>query len=243
MQKKLPIYAIGDIHGRNDLLLSLLDQITQDSGCNPYRLVFLGDYVDRGAQSKAVIETLFQISISAIHEPIFLRGNHDALLWQVITDDLPDLTSQWLRQSQNGSAATVKSYGVPLPDKDDFASLRELPHKLRNAIPGVHKIFFDRLTDKFETDDYFFSHAGIDPNRSLSYQLSHDLRWGHADFLNSQTNYGKAVVHGHWRTQNYLPEMHSNRISIDTGAEMTGNLTAVRLEPGKLPKFLMTCAY
>ena len=239
----MPIYAIGDIHGRHDLLVDLLGRIEDDAGSNPHRLVFLGDYVDRGKGSRQVIETLFQLSISAVEQPVFLRGNHEDLLWQVMTDDTPDLTRQWLQHKGNGAAATLQSYGLAAPKLDDLAAIAAIPAQFRRAMPGAHKIIFDGMKDKHETGQYFFSHAGIDPARPLGSQARQDLTWGHAGFLASERDYGKLVVHGHWRTRNYMPEVLPNRIGIDTGAELTGNLTAVRLEPQTPPRFLMTCAY
>lgn len=235
------IYAIGDIHGRHDLLCQLLEMIADDAGGEQYRLVFLGDYIDRGARSRAVIERLFALNTSMALQPVFLRGNHEDTLGRVLQHDNPELTLRWAQNRANGGAATLRSYGVVPPTT--LAEAASTVTLMRNAMPATHLEFLRGLRDHFTSDQFFFAHAGVDPRLPLHLQQSAILVHGTTEFLASQRTYAKTVVHGHWRTLSYMPEIHNNRIAIDTGAELTGNLTAVRLKRQAEPYFLMTCAY
>ncbi|MEZ5923208.1 MAG: metallophosphoesterase family protein [Hyphomicrobiaceae bacterium] len=222
----LRIYAIGDIHGRADLLAEMLAAIAADQRQRPAlaetRLVFLGDYIDRGPASKQVVE-LLETRIPKGCRPIFLKGNHEDMLLKALIS--PAGLEIWLA---NGGEATLRSYGI----HRHHASSSEIAEAF-----GTHWHFFDSLALTHEAGDYLFVHAGIRPNVALGAQRPNDLLWIRHDFLGHAGDLGRIVVHGH--TPASEPEVRTNRIGIDTGAWMTGALTAIRLE-GEDRAFLST---
>lgn len=222
----LRIYAIGDIHGRSDLLTELLDGIVEDQRRRPEvaetRLVFLGDYVDRGPASRQVIDHL-ETGIPPEYRPIFLKGNHEDMLLKALIS--PAGQEIWLA---NGGEATLRSYGI----HRHYVPSSEISEAL-----GTHRRFFDRLELTHEAGDYLFVHAGIRPGIALGAQRPNDLMWIRHDFLGHDGDFGRIVVHGH--TPTTRPEVRHNRIGIDTGAWMTGALTALRLE-GEERAFIST---
>jgi len=226
------IYAIGDIHGRSDLLDGLLDLITKDCAATEQtvHLVFLGDYVDRGPDSKGVIGRL--LSLPARFEQQFLRGNHEQALLDFLADfEHYDLWSQY------GADETLSSYGVRPPRDYSIASRFEARASLVEAISPAHMRFFKALPLSWDIGDYFFAHAGVRPGTPLAEQKEEDLLWIREEFLRSRENFGKIVVHGHTPVDS--PTRARNRINVDTGAYLTGRLTAVVLE-GQKQRFLQT---
>lgn len=229
------VYAIGDIHGRVDLLRDLHRQIIDDAGQGTPRrkvLVYLGDYVDRGPHSFEVVDSLISDTPEGF-ETVFLKGNHEDMLLGFLEQGA--FGSAWLL---NGGLATVESYGV------DFggmfmgaAKLRSARQNFRNALPQDHLEFFRGLAAFHVEGDYLFAHAGVDPNVSLENQDEHDLMWIREKFLRHTIPFGKIVVHGH--TIRPSPDVRPNRIGIDTGAYETGRLTCLVLEGGKR-RFLQT---
>ena len=218
-------YAVGDIHGRLDLLDRLLADIERDissrAAADNY-VVFLGDLIDRGPHSRQVVERLRTLG-SKSFTPVFLLGNHEEILLRLIAGE-PGLLASWLRF---GGAECARSYGV---DPRQIAHLPEteaIDH-IRAAIPAGHVEFLGTFVDTFRFGDYLFVHAGIRPGVDLSGQSQRDLRWIRADFLDSQADHGFVVVHGHTIATDIV-EL-SNRIGIDTGAYATGVLTAVGIE-------------
>lgn len=229
------VYAIGDIHGRLDLLERLLDQIARDAASARdlvKHLVFLGDYVDRGPQSRAVIDRLAAgppSGFGAIH----LRGNHEAALLDALDD--PRVGARWIAF---GGGATLSSYGVAPPAEDaSLERLVETQRRFRAALPPQHLDFLRRLRTCVTIGDYHFVHAGIRPGVPLDRQRDSDRLWIREEFLHSYADHGKVVVHGH--TIAPQPEVRSNRIGIDTGAFATNRLTALVLE-GTDRRFLCT---
>ncbi|HYD30580.1 MAG TPA: metallophosphoesterase family protein [Azospirillaceae bacterium] len=229
------LYAIGDIHGRLDLLDHLLDLIQEDaaSGSDLDRyLVFLGDYVDRGDDSRGVIDRLatgLPPSFGAIH----LRGNHEATMLRFLAD--LTIGTNWLNF---GGGATLASYGITLPSAPNPAiMLLAAQRALREQLPPAHRRFLQDLRTSVTVGDYLFVHAGIRPGIPLDRQDDHDLMWIRDEFLESPKDHGKVVIHGH--TITFEPEMRANRIGIDTGAFATGRLTALVLE-GDTRRFLST---
>ncbi len=228
------VYAVGDIHGRLDLLDQLLHQIESDGAATDLvkHIVFLGDYVDRGPQSRAVIERLAAgppPGFGAIH----LRGNHEATLLDFLED--ARVGGNWLTYGGN---ATLASYGVvPPPEATPAERLEEAQQQFRAALPAHHKSFLTRLRTCVSIGDYHFVHAGVRPGVPLDRQDALDLMWIREEFLASQADHGKVVVHGH--TIALQPEIRSNRIGIDTGAFATNRLTALVLE-GASRRFLCT---
>lgn len=223
------IYAIGDIHGRSDLLALLLDKITADSAqskdAERRTLVFLGDYIDRGHDSARVVDMLLG-ELPQGFDTHFLKGNHEAIMLDFLED--PSYLAQWLA---NGADATFHSYGV---DVAELIRKGATPEAWRRAflasLPEAHRQFFDTLELAVSFGDYLFVHAGVRPGVPLEAQDPMDLVWIRGPFLKSDEDFGKIVVHGH--TPTAAPEIRANRIGIDTGAVFTDRLTALRLENG-----------
>lgn len=217
-------YAIGDIHGRLDLLDQLLDAIDADLSGRPSRknlLIFLGDLIDRGPSSKGVIERLRTFRHGRL-KPFFLCGNHEEVLLRILGDEA-GLLQNWLRF---GGAECLESYGVdPIGLGRNEA---EAIANIRHAIPDDHLEFIASFADTLTFGDYLFVHAGIRPGVDLRRQSQSDLRWIRGQFLEDETDHGAVVVHGH--TISSEVEFRPNRIGIDTGAYRTGVLTALALE-------------
>lgn len=218
-------YAVGDIHGRLDLLEVLLDRIESDIAENPRvktGIVFLGDVVDRGPQSAEVVERLRTYSNphATTH---FIMGNHEEVMLRVI-DGEKDVLPSWLRF---GGAETLKSYGLKPREVAKMAD-EERVAAFRTAIPRSHRQFLGSFADSISFGDYLFVHAGIRPGVEMAEQSQYDLRWIREPFLADETDHGFVVVHGH--TISNSVDVTSNRIGIDTGAYCTGVLTALAIE-------------
>ncbi len=219
-------YVIGDIHGRKDLLLPLLDRIDRDrSHRNDVRthLIFLGDYVDRGPMSSGVIDQMLDI-VNSDMNVIALKGNHEAAMMSFLQD--PVKGKRWLHY---GGDATLRSYGVDI----DLAGLSEetivkAGRRLKKNLPDSHLKFIGTLKSGHSMGDYFFVHAGIEPGTAIDEQREHDLLWIRDSFLAHEGLYEKVVVHGHSIIPE--PEFRENRIGIDTGAFYSNILTCLVLE-------------
>jgi serine/threonine protein phosphatase 1 len=222
------IYAIGDIHGRLDLLNELLARITSDIALRPTArplYVFLGDYIDRGPSSRETIDRL--IEHGKAHESVFLKGNHELIAIKCLSDR--GLFDQWLRF---GGLETLVSYGVLGETLANGKQIAELQSAFHGALPQAHFRFFRDLKNSFECGDFFFAHAGVKPNVELSRQKENDLLWIRGEFLTSKDDFGKIVVHGHTPAREI--EVGPNRINIDTGAFATGRLSCLVLEGEEL---------
>mgnify|MGYP002624273323 CR=1 FL=1 len=220
------VYAVGDVHGQMALLEQLIDRIRNDASRQPGQrqvIVFVGDYIDRGPESAAVIDYLIR-GLSSRFEAHCLMGNHEHALLRFLCD--PTALPHWL---MNGAAATLQSYGVEPVDEaageEAFTSCRDA---LLAAMPASHRAFFDSLPLTVEIGDYLFVHAGIRPGIPVAEQSTHDLLWIREGFLDCKKDLGPIVVHGH--TPHPEPVVMPNRIGIDTGAWAYGCLTALRLE-------------
>lgn len=232
------LYVIGDVHGSIGLLQELEQIILEDVARSPkiVRLVavYLGDYIDRGPSSRAVIDHLIRNPLPDFNR-VFLMGNHD-LWFRDFLEGFP-VGEVWL---DNGGEATLASYGVEL---DPFLSPEDrLDHARRQLlaqIPQHHQTFLERLELAFGMGDYFFCHAGVRPGIPLEAQNPVDLLWIREPFLSYPGEFGKIVVHGH--TPQNEPVVRHNRIGIDTGACWTGRLTCLVLE-GTEHRFLATGA-
>ncbi|PWC52323.1 metallophosphoesterase family protein [Azospirillum sp. TSO22-1] len=231
----LRVYAIGDVHGRLDLLDRMLDMIETDGAAAPELvkyIVYLGDYVDRGPHSRGVIKRLAEgppPGFGAIH----LKGNHEASMLAFLEDIR--VGPNWLTF---GGTATLASYHVPPPHADSAPEdLAQAQEQLRLRLPPAHRGFLDSLRTSVTIGDYLFAHAGIRPGVPLERQREDDLLWIRDDFLRSAADHGKVVVHGH--TISPEPELRANRIGIDTGAFATNRLTCLVLE-GTERRFLTT---
>jgi serine/threonine protein phosphatase 1 len=218
-------YAVGDIHGRLDLLDRLLAVIERDVEQRPTRkslLIFLGDLIDRGPDSSGVIDRLRTYRHDRLI-PHFLAGNHEEVLLRLLNGERGILAS-WLTF---GGSECLGSYGLdpaPLRRMNEVAALAEI----RNAIPAEHVRFIESFADTLSFGGYLFVHAGIRPGIDLSMQLQSDLRWIRSPFLDDESDHGVVVVHGH--TISEAVEMRANRIGIDTGAYRSGILTAIGVE-------------
>lgn len=222
------VYAIGDIHGRADLLAELLARIDEDLQARPTAeaiQVFLGDYIDRGSNSRQVIELL--ITRRRNHNLMLLLGNHEQFALQVLRD--PSLLSQW---KSIGGLNTIRSYGVTVPRRQDENSQRELAMAFLDTLPESHHRFLQGLALSFSCGDFFFVHAGVRPGIPLQEQSQQDLLWIRDDFLLHEEDFEKIIVHGHTPTQE--PDVRQNRINIDTGAYATGRLTCLVLEDDRM---------
>lgn len=216
------VYAIGDIHGRLDLLNSLLQSIIEEAGANAPVLIFLGDYIDRGPDSRGVIDRL--TGLQPVIDTHFLCGNHDQSLINFLSD--PATGPAWC---DFGGRATLQSYGVQAPTRrGDIEGWAEASASLAAGLPPEHLAFFKRAELSMVVGDYFFSHAGARPGVPLTAQSEEDLMWIRDDFLTSKVGFDKVVVHGH--TPATTVHMDHRRIGIDTGAYATGVLTALRLQ-------------
>jgi serine/threonine protein phosphatase 1 len=220
----LRVYAIGDIHGRLDLLDDLLKRIQTDVRLRPAMrplYVFLGDYIDRGSSSRETIDRLIQHS--RVNECIFLKGNHEMIALKCLSDR--SLVDQWLRL---GGMETLRSYGLTMGAPVNVKQIVELQSAFHHALPQGHLRFFRDLKNSFARGDFFFVHAGVKPNVDLALQKEGDLLWIRDEFLNSRQDFGKIIIHGHTPVNEI--EVAPNRINIDTGAFATGRLTCLVIE-------------
>ena len=215
---KTVIYAVGDIHGRADLLARMHEAIERDWRARPAerRLeIYLGDYVDRGPDSAAVIAMLRARTRKSRLMP--LSGNHEAMLLRFLDGRISD--REWLDW---GGAATALSYGVN-PSKEAILSAA-----LSRAVPLDDVRFLRAMRPSFRYGPYFFAHAGVLPGKPLEEQVPDDLLWIRKPFLDHAGPFGAVVVHGH--TPNAEPEFKPNRINLDTGAYATHCLTCLRID-------------
>jgi serine/threonine protein phosphatase 1 len=222
------IYAIGDIHGRLDLLDSVLARIDTDMGADPAPnaiRIFLGDYIDRGPDSKRVLDRLVNYCVT--QPTICLLGNHEAFLREFLMN--PQVLPVWRRC---GGLETLSSYGLVPKAEADPQHQRELASEFDKILPSSHREFLSGLKQYFICGDFFFVHAGVRPGICLTKQSEDDLLWIREDFLLSEDYFGKVVVHGH--TPVLEPDVRPNRINIDTGAYATGRLTCLVLEGDKI---------
>jgi serine/threonine protein phosphatase 1 len=220
------IYAVGDIHGRADLLGTLLQAIEADAGCHPdaaKRLIYLGDYVDRGPASSAVIDLALDQRPPGV-EVVPLMGNHEEMMLRFLEDIAVGRT--WM---MNGGDATLTSYGVEPPSMfAGTALLRHAQQQFAERLPARHRAFLESLALSHTEGDYLFVHAGVRPGVALDRQRTEDLLWIRDEFLDSTRDFGKVVVHGH--SISFDPEFRANRIGIDTGAYRSGQLTCLVLD-------------
>ena len=219
------VYAVGDIHGRLDLLDRLLDMIADDDAARGdlrTEIVFLGDLIDRGPDSRGVVQRLLDYSRGPLPVRI-LMGNHEEVFLQALDGDQRAL--RFL--TRIGGRETILSYGVTA---EEYRSLDydELGARVRAQVPAEHRDFLAGFERWVEVGDYLFVHAGLRPKVALEDQSPSDLRWIREEFLLHRESFGKMVVHGHSITE--AVDERTNRIGIDTGAFASGKLTALGLE-------------
>jgi serine/threonine protein phosphatase 1 len=225
----LALYVIGDVHGRSDLLHGLLRKIAVDAArheeATRRELIFLGDYVDRGPDSRGVIDLILATAAESDFWLVTaLKGNHEQALLQFLVE--PELWPMW---QGFGARETLLSYGVTPPaagsEPDDWT---RASREMNAAIPEEHKHFLESLDLVADRGGYLCAHAGVRPGSPLDQQTEQDLLWIRDDFLRSERRLEKVIVHGHTPAEEAYVGHH--RIGLDTGAYATSVLTAIKLK-------------
>jgi serine/threonine protein phosphatase 1 len=218
-------YAVGDVHGRLDLLDQLLARIEADGeerGDQNTLLIFVGDLIDRGPSSAQVVERLRTYRRPGV-KTLFLLGNHEEVLLRILAGEA-ELIEKW---RWFGGSECLRSYGVD-PDRLKHMPATDALKLVRDVIPSEHVEFFKSFSDTVRFGDYLFVHAGVRPGVGLDKQRQADLRWIREPFLSDDSDHGFTVVHGH--TIRPAVDERVNRIGIDTGAYSSGILTAIGIE-------------
>jgi serine/threonine protein phosphatase 1 len=197
-------FAIGDIHGCHQALIRLLAQCRDYAAERPCRYIFIGDYIDRGPDSRSVIATVRALAEAKGQEVVWLLGNHEALLLEALETGDP---FQWLC---NNGDATLESYGVSSAEE----------------IPEADIAWLNTLCLFYDDGQRFYVHAGIDPREPLGRQSRESLLWMREPFLSTTTGFGRLVVHGHTPQRSGKPDLRRNRVNIDTACVYGGVLTA-----------------
>lgn len=217
------VYAIGDIHGRKDLLERLVPRIKDHAGHSDYELVFLGDYIDRGPDSAGVVDYLIHSDTLSGIDCTYLKGNHEATLLEFL--DTPEVGASW---STYGGFETLLSYGVQdVRLSKEEAAWAKTAKALSEKLPASHLAFYRSLSSFAIRGDYFFVHAGIDPDKAIDQQTDAEFLWIRDPFLNDARQLDYMIVHGH--TPQSEPSKDNRRIGLDTGAYQTGVLTAAAI--------------
>jgi serine/threonine protein phosphatase 1 len=218
----VPFYVVGDIHGRADLLEQVLRPMLACRDAQP--IVFVGDYIDRGSNSKEVLERLFQLSCEHPDRVKCLMGNHEELMLNFLRDP-HRYHHVWL---MNGGDKTLESFAVPPlsppPTNEEILYVRD---SLRTALGPELLAWLQSLCVQWHTGNVWVTHAGADPERAMNDQIRKVMVWGHPDFSTAARRDGQWVVHGHTVVQDIT--QHQGRISVDTGAYYTGRLSAVSI--------------
>jgi serine/threonine protein phosphatase 1 len=228
------VYAIGDIHGCLDRLKLLQQKILDDKESAPeirFVLVYVGDYVDRGPDSREVIDHLLNTPLPGL-ETIHLKGNHEEFMQRFFEGDL-EVGGGWIA---NGGREALISYGVNVDTKwPDFSELKALQSQFAATAPAAHIAFLHALGYSHVEGGYAFVHAGVAPGVAFADQDPHDLMWIREEFIKSNDIHDYVIVHGH--TPSRKIENKANRVNVDTGAVYGGPLTAVVLS-GTTREFL-----
>lgn len=198
-------YVIGDIHGCAGKARDLIEACVDYNGDRPFCMIMLGDYVDRGENSRAVIQLLMELEEAMPNELLCLRGNHEDMLINALKD--PEHEAHWL---ENGGRATLASYGVTRAA----------------GIPQAHRNWIAQRPLLFRDERRLYVHAGIKPGIPLNQQPTDVLLWIRDEFLTSEIDHGLLVVHGHTPLRQGHPDLRHNRLNLDTGACFGGPLTA-----------------
>jgi serine/threonine protein phosphatase 1 len=222
------IYAIGDIHGRNDLFMQLLEQIEADDaarGAAQTQIILLGDLVDRGPDSAGVIETAMALK-SRRPNTAYLMGNHEEVFVAACRKRDTKTLRFFIRI---GGEATIMSYPI---SRSEYLALdmEQLCARLATLIPEQHLAFLESFDDQIIIGDYAFVHAGIRPGVPLAQQKASDLRWIRDEFVAQRGDLEKVIIYGHTIYDD--ADERGSRIGIDTGAYESGKLTAIGLQGG-----------
>ena len=220
------VWAVGDIHGRLDLVRALVETIQADLSASRAQrkvVVFLGDYIDRGPESRGVIQYLAGLVPDRDVEWRFMKGNHEDAMLAFLDD--PTQGAKWC---EYGGDATLKSYGLRVPQlKHKSEAWAHLSADLNHRVSTAERAFLDGLELSVSVGDYFFAHAGARLGGALERQAEADLMWIRRSFLESEVEFEKVIVHGHTPTEQVYAD--HRRIGIDTKAYESGVLSALRL--------------
>jgi len=230
------IYAVGDVHGRLDLLEQLEAAILADAAGRKGELwlLLLGDITDRGPATAGVIAHLLTQPLSGFTRHC-LRGNHEEMMLDFLAN--PSSDHIWLA---NGGLATLKSYGMSEAQLFETLDARRLRGLIEAALPPEHLVFLESLPVMIETPGFAFVHAGVRPGVPLAGQSDRDLLWFRDNYASDYAEFPKTVVHGHTPRPDAL--LLPKRIALDTGAVITGKLSAARLVAGQPPVLITATA-
>ncbi|AHM03004.1 metallophosphoesterase [Roseibacterium elongatum DSM 19469] len=235
-----PTYVVGDIHGRADLLelmLELIDAHIGGTGARDPRLVFVGDYVDRGPDSAEVLLRLRELTRDLPRNVTCLMGNHDRMMLDFLKDPATR-GPRWLRA---GGTRTLASFGIdptPLGSGTSPDTYRAVGRQLRDALPEGHEAWLSDLPLSWHSGNLWVVHAGADPAHPMQDQSARVLLWGHPEFESDPRGDGVWIVHGHVEAE--LPHARDGRIAVDTAAWSSGRLTACAIRPDGRHDFLQT---
>ncbi|MEH7870198.1 metallophosphoesterase family protein [Rhizobium laguerreae] len=224
--KHIHTFAIGDVHGRADLLKALLDEIDKKASrlVSTYRVVFLGDIIDRGPDSRKAMDLVAR-TLAEVPGSRLILGNHDSYALRIIDETNPfrkqALLLHWI--SQMGGAATLASYGFKFKE----ATL----DVVAEVIDGEHIDMLRAAQHYFELEYHILVHAGLEPGIPLQSQDPYKLMWIREPFLSYAETFGKTVVHGHTPVDTMWVQRFPNRIAIDTDAHVSGTLSALHVHP------------
>lgn len=222
------VWAVGDVHGQDDLFDSLSSTILQQLEASPEvdrTVVLLGDYIDRGIGSRRVVDRVLAFRAGLIasgNRLVALKGNHEDLLLRFIED--AKTGPEWIAV---GGRETLLSYGVA-PFREDTLAWQRASVELLSVIPIDHLNFYEGLSLQHTVGDLQFVHAGVRPGVDLDAQSPEDMMWIRDIFLTDRRPFERLIVHGH--TPDREVYMDDRRICVDTGAYATGVLSAVRFQ-------------
>jgi serine/threonine protein phosphatase 1 len=224
--------AIGDVHGRRDLLAALLDAVEARAAGEKLRIVFLGDIIDRGPESRQALDLVID-TLSRHPASRLILGNHEEFMLRFVGDAENRLRTAEL-WFNNGGLETLHSYGFRQAERIDTIAAR-FADEFAGHLAALHAADW-----MIRDGGYCFVHGGVDPAVPLAEQDPETTRWIRYEFLDWRGPLEMTVVHGHTPTDSALPEVHGNRIALDTGAVYTGHLTCALLEEDAEPRFLAT---
>ncbi|PSJ60417.1 metallophosphoesterase [Pseudaminobacter soli (ex Li et al. 2025)] len=229
MIEELDTFAIGDVHGRADLLGALIEAILLRRRPSRCRIIFLGDIIDRGPDSRGAMN-LVEAELKREPQSKLIRGNHEEMMLRLF-DIGHEKSASW---HHNGGLATALSYGFEDADYLDIDGLYRFKPEFAERFANKYSSHLELLRASVpyvETSRFVLVHAGIVPNMPLQEQDPYVMRWKSAPIVNFSGELEKIVVHGHVITESRMPEVYPHRVAVDTGAYATGRLTAVRLSP------------
>jgi serine/threonine protein phosphatase 1 len=232
---KKNLIAIGDIHGTAETLKLLLAAIRAEFRHEETRLIFLGDLVDRGSNSRAAVDLVCE-AINDYPASQLILGNHDHFFREFLRAPCDsDELYEWM---VNGGIQTLASYGFEFSNRWDWADQKRVGDEIKRVVPA-HADLLESAVSHVLTEKHFFTHAGVDPNRPLTEQFWDDLMWIREGFLDFEGTLSKTIVHGHTINGTEMPEVHKHRIALDTGSFATGRISAAVFVNDDLERFVV----